>query len=455
MKSFGTVAIMNRLGIPIPTENNKRSSEARIDFFHNVLVEMGDNQNVMNGESTYIAQLNSLSKIISKVYPSNEQCCESSNYHLILLDEVGDGTDPDAGSCIAQAILEKILESSYTRTICTTHSSRLKALSITDNRFKSASVLLQSGNHDAKNRLPTYKLSYDTIGQSNALSAVMRTNPKLPEDLIKRASNLISSSNDERGEEIRTIMEALEREKELAHYATEAANAHQSEMKRCRDALVLVAKAYDQQLSRVEDRLDSNFALLKTDDSKDSYDLVGDSITTLRLVRKKIKTLEDTLKEKGMRMVMDRDQFKGGESVTIIQEGDYVGENAIVHYNQEESHSDEVIVEIEKSFDWIGTDQKILDTNIDYRKLKFKRHELAVWDYPDYSEDGWEGQNYDQVKSIPDSRSRLIETLNSFKGSLPEKKVSSSKENDGKQFTSSRQRKAASKSTKKQKKKKK
>ena len=141
--------MMVKLGVPIPRDDfsgNSIDDTTRIDFFHDILVELGDHQSLLAGESTYQAHLKSMSTLLDRVTLSGDDKASSSS--LILLDELGGGTDPTAGACIAQAMLEKILENTRTRTIVTTHSTQLKAISIDDDRFNSASVLLQAGGAD-------------------------------------------------------------------------------------------------------------------------------------------------------------------------------------------------------------------------------------------------------------------------------------------------------------------
>lgn len=459
MKSFGLVAIMNKLAIPIPVNtyalrDDRQRQQVRVDFFQDIFVQLGDNQNILEGESTYMAKLNALSRIVEKVaITEGDQNYLIQGYSLILLDELGDGTDPEAGGCIAQAILEKIMESHYSITIATTHSSRLKALSINDKRFSAASVLLQGGiTIDSK--LPTYRLSYGTVGQSHALSAAARIHPPFPKDLLKKAEILISTSQNEEQEKISIITDALEKERGLACVATEEARGYKRDSKKCRDALILVTRAYDQQLSRLESRLEALFQTLKNDENKDSYEILGESLSTIRLAKRRIKTVEDELKEKGLRRVSERDKFIGGESVTIIEALGFEGERAIVCHDQEGASHDEVIVEIEKAFDWIESDQGF---EVDNTKLKMNRRDLAVWDYPyEYFDwdNSWSSRNeIPQVKSVSDSRSRLFETLNSInKSSTGPSSSPLINNNQGeKKFKSSRARKAATTAKKRRK----
>jgi len=148
MKSFGLVSLMVKLGIPIPTESSRRPT---IGFFDNIITTMGDRQNVETGQSTFMAQLSSYAGILDTVTNN-----DSGSSTLVLLDELGSGTEADGGGAIGQAILEHLLDNSPNCcTVATTHSSRLKAISFNDERFTCATVLLEEKTGV---RQPTYRL---------------------------------------------------------------------------------------------------------------------------------------------------------------------------------------------------------------------------------------------------------------------------------------------------------
>ena len=440
MKSFGLAAMMAKLGVPIPRDDysQRLPDETRIDFFHSILVEVGDHQNLMEGESTYMAQLNSLSKLLERIKPSNGTDGEYSFSSLILLDELGGGTDPTAGSCIAQAILEKIIENSSTRTVVTTHSTQLKALSIEDKRFESASVLLQMGEADGPRfRLPTYKLCYGIVGNSYALGAASRSNPPIPDDVLDRAAGLIASSQDRSGEYLRIITEALDAEKVMLEDATKATECYKQDLILCRDAMVSLAKSYDQHLSRIENRLDTMLLEMMKDGDPNAYDLVGDSLSTVRLVKRAVVSKKDMLREKGMRIISMADVIRAGDQVIVLSRGDNGSESALVSNDQSGAEFDEVSVDLEFEFGISLSGSKIT--------MNVKRSDLAVWDYPSLDDD-W-GSTFPEPKqsrTVPDSRNNLLDVL----GSLKEEKkkiVSPATKGQNSKFVSSRQRKAASK----------
>ena len=441
MKSFGMVALMNKLSIPIPNNSLDATplDPMRIDFFQDVVVELGDDQNVAHGESTYLARLNALARVLEKVNPNFSKT--PAGHVLILLDELGAGTDPEAGSCIAQAVLEKILESDMSRTVSTTHSTQLKALAFTNCRFGTASVLLQPGE-DAGYKLPAYKLCYGTIGNSYALDAASRSTPSLPSDVLDRANSLLAGGQDASDEYALAIITALEREKAAASIAAAAAKDYRKQSGQVRDAMILLARAYDEQFYRLEARLDGLFDELSSNATKNTHDLVGESLATLQLVRKKVKTDEQILRDKGLKIVTDCDSLKKGDSVVIIAEGELDGQIATITGFRVDANGYEKVTVVLNS-EW-GADPELETT------MAFSIQDIALWDYPDYDEQE-AGLRIERVKSIPDSRNRLNAALASIihAPNSPTRQVKGEKEganiDSGKQFYSSRDRKAARK----------
>ena len=444
MKSFGLAAIMVKLGVPIPRDKSSSpyTGETRVDFFTDIFVELGDHQNLR--ESTYQAHLKSLSHLLERV------SSPSIHSSLLLIDELGGGTDPTAGACIAQAILEKVLDNRHVRTILTTHSMQLKALAIEDNRFNSASVLLQAGDSEnTRFRLPTYKLCYGTIGNSYALGAASRCDPPLPNGVLDRAASLIASSQDKRGEHMRIITEALEKEQQALSIATEVTSGYKDDIIRCRNAIVALARSYEQQFSRIESRLDGMLLTLKEDETRSAYDIVGDSLSTLRASKKYVKSKEEMLRDKGMRAMTMSDDIAAGAQVMIIGNGDFEGETATVSMDQSHADFDEVVVDLDLDF----------DNAISLRRSKIsvtlKKSKLAVWDYPSFDE-VWGTSNPAQYdyQPVQDSQNRLQNVLSTLKNEGPkETGMTSSKEKEsGSNYASSRERKAAKKKSGKKKK---
>ena len=181
LKSVGVATLLMKLGAPIPAMRS-----ARVDFFANVFADIGDSQGVQEGLSSFSGHLLVLRHILER----------SSSNSLVLLDEIGMGTDPSQGSALAQAIIEQLMEQGA-RLVLTTHFTKLKALATTDSRFSIAAMHIVNG-------LPTYHLHWGEVGESEALALAKRM--ALPEILLWRARNLL----DEQDRQIGNLVDQLE-----------------------------------------------------------------------------------------------------------------------------------------------------------------------------------------------------------------------------------------------------
>ena len=460
LKSFGVASVLTKVGVPIPTNGSPKASNqhesARVDFFRDVLVEVGDQQNVAGGESTLMARLNHMSSVIQRVSRG------TSTYPLILLDELGGGTDPGAGSAIARAVLEKMMERPTARIVATTHSPELKAISIEDDRFQCASVLLErtvAQNDNGAFKRPTFRLQYGIIGDSYALGAASRCEPALPDDVIARAAELMAGNDEENGDLFRAMTLSLEREQEAAEAAKLMAQQLADETFQCRMATVALAQAYVEQFTRLENRLEEIYRDLKDDSTRSAFDIVGDSLSEIRHVKRKVLSQKELLAQRGLKMISSSYQFTEGESVVIVQEGVWDGESARVTM-KDDLHANQVAVI--PSFDdwgWASGDggEEYKNNPVQNQILILKRSEVALWDYPDV-DDPWgyvDDIDVPSTKSVTKSRSNLFDKLSKL--STPRTALKASSPSTEKQgansakFTSSRERKAASAAAKKEK----
>ena len=349
---------------------------------------------------------------------------------LILLDELGGGTDPIAGAAIAQAILEKMLNTYRCRIVSTTHSLELKSLPLSDPRFQSAAVLLSDDiPTESKYKLPSFQLSYGSIGDSYGLGAASRCSPSLPEDVIERASDIIVR-RDGKGEVLRNVSKILEKEKELANRATLNAYDLQEDTYLVRDGTVALARAYETHFARLENRLEKIYSKLQNEKDKDNYDVIGDTIAEVRLVKKKIKTDKELLAEKGLKSIPPVYSFHEGENVVIIKKGEWEGTTAtviavdsnVLSSSSSSSTRDSTPwseVTVMPSFDWNPT----VSTDVSVKTLTFRPNEIALWDYDDYEVEfnGWKKKDT-AVTSVYESSQRLQDVLNN----IDRKKTSSS-----------------------------
>ena len=464
MKSFGLVCVLVKIALPIPTASSLHTPIPVVDFFENVLIEMGDQQNVVEGESTYQARLNSLSSVIQRVSPLNFDGKEIGQPNikssLVLLDELGGGTDPSAGGAIAQAILEKLLESANCRIVATSHSPRLKALSYSSEDYDCATVLLKRSDH-SDFKLPTYQLQYGLIGDSYALGAAFRAMPRFPDNVLSRAATLLSSSktaNDNdgfSGDLFRAMTDSLEKQIQAAEESRQQAENTQKEALDCRVALISLSNSYQKQLEKLEDRLQKVYTNLQDDDSKSNLDVVGETLATIRIAKKKVKSEEERLRERGLKRVSEFYELTHGESVVVISPGKWEGLSGTVISNvtTDSCRPGQVVVApalgtwIDPFFS-VETPQ-VLEPGT---QLILSRHHIAIWDYDSVWEDDYAST---PMTSVRESRQRLSSLLTSLPSDASKLTATrkGSHDSDSVSFTTSRQRKAVSSATKKRKKK--
>ncbi len=164
LKTLGLLALMAQAGCHVPARDG-----ARLPVFSQCFAIVGDEQSVAENLSTFSAFVKQLREVLERVDARS----------LVLLDELGAGTDPDDGAALAQAVLEDLAERGAV-VVASTHLEPLKGFASTHPKARNASV-----EFDPERLAPTFRLIYDRPGQSYALSIGARLG--LPAALIERA----------------------------------------------------------------------------------------------------------------------------------------------------------------------------------------------------------------------------------------------------------------------------
>ncbi len=204
LKTVGLLLLMAYTGIYIPCKEN-----STIHVFDHIFADIGDEQSIQESLSTFSSHMSNIIEITE----------EANNNSLILLDELGSGTDPIEGANLAISILE-YFHQLETITICTTHYPELKNYCLLTDGFENA-----SSEFDIEKLQPTYKLLIGIPGKSNAFAISQKLG--LNKDILQRANSLMKNEDISIEELMKSIYDdkiAIEREKEKIEK-----NSHQLE----------------------------------------------------------------------------------------------------------------------------------------------------------------------------------------------------------------------------------
>ncbi|HEX6575414.1 MAG TPA: endonuclease MutS2 [Gemmatimonadaceae bacterium] len=197
LKSIGLFAAMAQSGIPVPVSN-----ESRLAIFDDVYADVGDEQSISSSLSTFSAHLKNLAEVLRS----------ATSASLVLIDELGSGTDPVEGAALGGAILETLTRRG-SLSIATTHLGALKELSAEVDGVVNASL-----QFDAVALAPTYRLIKGIPGRSYGLSIARRL--QLPDDVLERAEARLPAGE----RDVNALLAELEsREQALAEREKETA----------------------------------------------------------------------------------------------------------------------------------------------------------------------------------------------------------------------------------------
>jgi DNA mismatch repair protein MutS2 len=170
IKTIGLLMLMVLSGMPIPAD-----SSSSLPFVRSLLVDIGDEQSIENNLSTFSAHISNISEILNK----------SDSKSVILIDELGTGTDPDEGAALACAILKEIRESGAL-VFATTHLADIKGFV-----HRTEGMVNASMEFDLSTLTPLYRLRFGEPGQSHAIEIAKRYG--LPDKVIAIAKSMLGS----------------------------------------------------------------------------------------------------------------------------------------------------------------------------------------------------------------------------------------------------------------------
>ena len=173
LKTVGLLAVMAQTGLFVPA-----GPESVLSVFSSIYVDIGDEQSIQQSLSTFSAHMRSVIDMLQRVRPES----------LVLLDEMGAGTDPQEGSALARSLLAELLDRGPL-VVATTHFSEVKAFAYATPGLENASV-----EFDVESLAPTYRLTIGVPGESNALAIARRLG--LSRRVLERAAQLVTPDDE-------------------------------------------------------------------------------------------------------------------------------------------------------------------------------------------------------------------------------------------------------------------
>lgn len=304
LKTTGLLTLMAMSGLMIPC-----GDESEISVFKKILVDIGDEQSIEQNLSTFSAHMTNTIDILK----------QASRFSLVLIDELGAGTDPVEGAALAVAILQKLKEKGA-KIQCTTHYAELKEFAITTEGVENGCC-----EFDVQTLRPTYKLLIGIPGKSNAFAISKRLG--LSDDIIENAQHLVSSESrrfEDTIEQLEKRRQTLEKRlkeandtKALAGRQREKANSIIEKAKR--EAEREIEKAH-QEAERISSRTkaQAQSILNRLENLEKKQKMSAEEKAKLRKSIDKMENTADPIKEKKNEKYTPPRPFKVGDSVLIF-----------------------------------------------------------------------------------------------------------------------------------------
>jgi len=301
LKTVGLLVLMAQSGLHIPA-----GSGSELVVFKSVWADIGDEQSIEQSLSTFSGHITNIVRILKKV----------DRQSLVIIDELGAGTDPQEGAALARAILSYLLERDVT-TFVATHYPELKTFAHTTPGVVNASL-----EFDLHSLRPTYHLTIGLPGRSNALAIAERLG--LPVEIIAAARGDIDPSNLRADD----LLDAIHRERKLARKERQKAEKARSDVHRLRRELGERLEKIDEERQTAIDKAraegELEVALLQEQLKNLRQDLKNarQPLDVLKEIQEQVEILEEKIqkpvKKHVKRKPVPRGELRIGEKVILI-----------------------------------------------------------------------------------------------------------------------------------------
>jgi DNA mismatch repair protein MutS2 len=299
LKTTGLLALMALSGLPVPAH------AASIPFYRSVLADIGDHQSLAANLSTFTSHVANISRMI--------EVCRAPA--LVLLDEVGTGTDPEEGSALGVAVVDHFRRACGAHVVATTHYSGLKMYAANEDQVINASV-----EFDEKSLQPTYRLLVGLAGSSSGLEIALRFG--FPEALVREASEQVDASARDAARYLRRIKReseealalrlALEEERaavaeKYASLDVEAARKERERQEAFERELLTAIEEFERRsrelVSKIEDRTER--ARVERERQKQAAELKRQAKSAARAATASSATAQEATRTRAPRVVRD------------------------------------------------------------------------------------------------------------------------------------------------------
>ena len=232
LKTTGLLALMAQAGLHLPA-----AAPSRLPVFAQIFADIGDEQSIEQSLSTFSSHMRNIVRVLRALEAEEAEAARLGMERrpaLVLLDELGAGTDPVEGSALARAIIERLLDLGVLA-VATTHYAELKAFAYATPGVQNASV-----EFDVETLAPTYRLSIGLPGRSNALAIASRLG--LDPELVERARATI----DRKDAQVEDLLAGIHQEREAAGAALRRAEELREDAEKYRDRLEQEWRAFNE-----------------------------------------------------------------------------------------------------------------------------------------------------------------------------------------------------------------
>lgn len=291
IKVVGLLVLMNQAGLALPVK------EATIGYFNHIYIDIGDNQSLSDNLSTFSAHMKQIAEILDVVKEKD----------LVLLDELGTGTDPKEGEAIALAAI-KYLERKRPISLISSHFGSVKEYAFLSTNLENSSMLF-----DEENLTPTYIYKYSVPGKSYGVEVASRYG--LKEEVIKEAKEILANNNDSSTSELLNILQKKVEENEKLSRALENEKRNlENEKKNLESEKERVKKQKENLLQEVKEEKAKIIA-----DAEEKIDEIIKSVTNKDVkphevieAKKEVENLKDEVE-----VITYDEEIKEGDYVSI------------------------------------------------------------------------------------------------------------------------------------------